>query len=157
MRVPKLKYTAEEQKDQAEFVKAQLKASGEDKEWFVNVAAENELQLDFDSPEIPAQFYRMIPILAQVMQANITWRRNTSRSGNVHVIITLPDPLNFPQRVAWQAILGSDPMREGLNMLSESRNEKNVILLVSKIQEPDYIRYEIVYIGPPNRQLTAGE
>lgn len=46
----------------------------------------------------------------------IKWQAWKSASGNSHVVLTLNRDLDIDKRIAMQAILGSDPMREFLNL-----------------------------------------
>lgn len=104
----------------------------------VVVAKDNELMLDFDIPTAPSQFYTVLDILAQVLAQPSAkpvlppYAVSKSKSGNLHVIVTLPYDMSIEERVAWQAALGSDPKREALHMLSISRNEKNPILFYER-------------------------
>ena len=118
-----------EKKDHAAFVTAQLSADGEDQEWEVVVADDMTLMLDYDQPTVPMQYDRIVGnLFANFKQINTY----TSRSGNLHILIHLSTPLTALERVAWQAALGSDPIREACHLNSLQKQELNPILLVMK-------------------------
>lgn len=98
----------------------------------------DELFIDYDSPELPEQFHIALDLLAQAycqMRQCIMYKVTESMSGNRHVIVKLPPGYVFSndaERVAWQAIFGSDIKREGLSMMSVVRGIKNPTLLIEK-------------------------
>lgn len=121
--------------DHAQYVREQLAKDGEDAEWEVVVANDTVLLLDYDikhEPEYgpPAQFQKMRE--AGLMPPFNDWREYSSRSGNVHIVVQLSEPLGELSRVAWQAILGSDPKREALHMVSLAKHSLNPIVLVMR-------------------------
>lgn len=74
------------------------------------------LLLDFDEPYIPHKKYgnqRVWEILFQLYPGTTRkfWK---SKGGNTHCIVYLSDELDIGIRLAWQAALGSDPVREAL-------------------------------------------
>lgn len=83
------------------------------------VAKKNELMIDYDQEEIPEQFQKMLPILRQRFnKGTIFWKKQHSASGkHWHVIVTLPEEISDQERIVWQAVFGSDYMREGLSLL----------------------------------------
>ena len=114
-------------KDHAEYVRAELVKNGEDKEWEVVVAENNTLLLDYDSKQVPEQFslLKLLPLVKE-------FEHYESRSGNRHVVVYLSEPLGELSRIAWQAILGSDPKREALHMASLHKGNLNPIVLVMR-------------------------
>lgn len=77
------------------------------------VPADNELQLDIDSPKIENlnRYEQVLEILNQFNK--IKSSKNTkSKSGNLHVTLTLDHAVSAVERVLLQACLGSDPIRE---------------------------------------------
>ena len=81
------------------------------------VAEDDELLLDLDSDHALLQFYRMreeITDTARSQVAIVAWDLWRSQGGNRHVRVKLARPLEFTERIALQAILGSDPLREFL-------------------------------------------
>lgn len=81
----------------------------------VDFPADNELQIDLDSEADKERFYRSFEILSREFGVpTAVW--NTSKSGEGHhVRITMPFDLTPWQRIALQAALGSDPVRELLS------------------------------------------
>jgi hypothetical protein len=100
------------------------------------VPTSNQLQLDIDRPW-PA--HRALPesddgnIVSAIIHDHkmkprqvlnrlleefevIKWQAWKSSGGNCHVILTLGRELDIDKRITMQAILGSDPMREFLNL-----------------------------------------
>lgn len=73
------------------------------------------LLLDLDTKEALAQYQRVLPKLFDNYHVVSTesWR---SKSGNTHVRIELGRPMTFPERLALQAALGSDGVRELLSL-----------------------------------------
>lgn len=79
----------------------------------------NELQLDIDTADELQHFYRCLPWLSCIAAEHgwpiraMSYRR--SRSGHWHITITFPRRLRHMERIALQAILGSDRVRELCN------------------------------------------
>jgi hypothetical protein len=94
-------------------------------------AKKNELQIDYDQDEVPEQFKKMLPILRQRFdKGTIYWKKQRSASGqHWHVIITLPEDITDQERIMWQAVFGSDFMREGLSVLRVAAGMENPTLL----------------------------
>lgn len=96
---------------------------------------ENQLQIDYDTPGIPSEdFIPALDLLAQAYLAtgdSLDYTFCDSKSGNKHVTVTVPGAsFTAVERVAWQTIFGSDPLREGLSLVSIQRKLKNPSLLV---------------------------
>ena len=120
--------TGTEGKDHAAYVRTQLAKDGEDAEWEVVVADDTVLLLDYDQTTVPEQFGRLLGLMPLAKK----FKEYRSRSGNKHVVVTLTEPLGELSRVAWQAILGSDPKREALHMVSLAKGSLNPIVLVMR-------------------------
>jgi hypothetical protein len=114
--------------DHAVYAAQCLINKGLDKEWEVVVATEYTLQLDIDRIAVPDTFPRLIGILEEQV-GPVRYEVSASKSGNTHVIITMQNPMPITERVAWQAIFGSDPIREAAHLSSIKREELNPILL----------------------------
>ncbi|HET9285660.1 MAG TPA: hypothetical protein VFR24_27220 [Candidatus Angelobacter sp.] len=73
------------------------------------------LLLDLDTEAALAQYERVLPIVKAEFSINYIekWK---SKSGNTHIAITLSDPFPFEERLALQAALGSDGVREALSL-----------------------------------------
>jgi hypothetical protein len=117
--------------DHAAFVNEQLENSGESKEWEVVLATDTTLLLDYDSPNVPEQFFDVMRVLTESL-GYCGYHLYKSRSGNTHVIVTLPVSMPAAERIAWQAAFGSDYKRESLHLLSTSRGDTNLNLLVMR-------------------------
>lgn len=87
--------------------------------------AADELQIDIDSVTQLSAFERVWPLLAE---RGYTCYREPSRSElpeKMHITVTCPHPLEPWQRLAMQAALGSDPVREMLGCLRLMRGDEN--------------------------------
>lgn len=95
--------------DSSEYI-AQQQAAG----FVVRIPGPCELQIDLDTDAHYATHRRAMEIFdRKVIGAKV--RETTSRSGKRHVHIELPFAIDPWQRIAWQAALGSDPVRELLS------------------------------------------
>jgi hypothetical protein len=76
-------------------------------------ANENTLLLDLDTPEAVETFNRVLPKVDEQygVERSEAWH---SKSGNNHVAVTLKTALPISIRIALQAALGSDGVREVL-------------------------------------------
>jgi hypothetical protein len=63
----------------------------------------------------------------------LTYRATKSKSGNTHVYVTLPEPLPVFERIALQAILGSDAKREMLNFIRAKRGDSGEPILMYEV------------------------
>jgi hypothetical protein len=100
----------------------------------------NQLLLDYDIPELPDFFLDRMNILLQAVDGPVRYQVYESRHGRRHVIITC-DGKKFDDvdRIAWQAVLGSDPKREALSLLSLSKGSKHTTLLIHRKDGADAI------------------
>jgi hypothetical protein len=95
----------------------------------------NQLQIDLDGARALRQYGMQFSILRR---AGLTkrWREQikNSKSGGsrVHVIITMPKPIDNITRVAYQAALGSDIKREAFNLCRVIKHNKYPIVLFEK-------------------------
>lgn len=117
--------------DHAEAARKVLMDKGLDKEWEVIVAHEDMLQIDIDGTKTPDTFGRLISILESQV-GPVSYKVTISKSGNRHVTVYMSRPMNILERVAWQAIFGSDPVREAAHLRSIQKNELNPILLFER-------------------------
>lgn len=123
------------QRDHAVEAQKYLDASEFANTHYVAVCPTNQLYVDIDTPFtqwVPTEtFVRALEILQQCfrMEQPPTYKVEMSKGGNTHIIVDLPYYAHVEQRVAWQAILGGDPVREACHMLSISRYEENPIIL----------------------------
>jgi hypothetical protein len=94
-------------------------------------ASDYVLQLDFDSPEIPDDGAVVFGLLKDLgfIPEDTRWEQWRSKSGNWHVQIHFDEPVPARQRVLLQALLGSDPKREALNLARIHHGCENPIRL----------------------------
>lgn len=95
----------------------QLSAKAEERNCTLLVADAATLLVDLDTPAQLAQFERMVSQIKETVRSRVDIRQYEvlrSRNGGWHGIVELSPGLDFPERVALQAILGSDPLREFL-------------------------------------------
>lgn len=97
----------------------------------------NQLQLDIDNAIHMAVFERSFEIFAREMLIaygeTLVPIKTPSRSGTgFHIRISLPFVVDNIERIAWQAALGSDPVRELLSLLRSSRNDEHPTMLIEK-------------------------
>lgn len=99
----------------------------------VRIPAFNEVFIDIDAQAELNRFYSALKRLKESfpdIQAAVT----PSKSGppHFHVVVCMPFPLSAVERIAWQAIMGSDPTRELLAMLRVRRGEDVPTLFVEE-------------------------
>lgn len=115
-----------------------IKKWGIEEEYEVVVADDYHIQVDCDKVEDAKECLKRLKMLAEAVEI-VGYKITRSKSGNRHVIIKTKQPWNAYSRIAMQAILGSDPIREMLNFTATVKNHKNPILLIeakrTKLQE----------------------
>jgi hypothetical protein len=81
----------------------------------IHLPRPNEVFVDFDSAEIPEAFNDRILELRRY-DSQIKVIKTRSKSGNWHVRVLFNEDQVFTdaERIMWQAVLGSDPVREWL-------------------------------------------
>lgn len=94
-------------------------------------AKENELQLDLDTPEQEEQYRRMRKHVEDVYPIKDVIE-TPSKSGRTHVRIYTAYPLSVEERIALQAILGSDPKKELCSLRRWLQGDEIPILLFEK-------------------------
>ncbi len=124
----------------------------------------NELLIDLDTEEQVSQFERLITILSEnypelIVPQTIDGRESysiswTSKGGEPgkHVKITLSRDLSPIERIAFQAALGSDPVRELLSLIRLEKRDFKPTLFVedprtfptTKLNPEDYTCFECV-------------
>ena len=116
----------------------------------------NELQLDYDCNEIPQQFQDVLEILHERFIKAITYQTFRSASKkHWHVVITLPEEIDNRERIMWQALFGSDYVREGLSFLRDINGIPNPSVLY---MYKDRIPEESVTIpAKPARKFRAAQ
>lgn len=96
----------------------------------VVVANEYELMLDYDTKEVPPIFQKVIAIFDK-HHPNLYggYQLHRSKSDNTHVIVKLNHKMSITERIAWQAIFGSDGVHEALNMIAAKREVSAPVLM----------------------------
>lgn len=99
---------------------------------------ENTLLLDLDTSAGLEQFHRMYEMVDSKFKilSSETWK---SKSGHSHVKLLIREALSAAQRIALQAVLGSDPKREtfGVYKLTKGVEEPSILFRPpSSIVEP---------------------
>lgn len=91
------------------------------------------IQCDLDSEERFAYFLERLAVAKAFLKYKRveTWCSKTA--GHHHVQIILPNEMSYEARIAWAAILGSDPKRE---MLGISRKLKQEQMLFKPLNVP---------------------
>lgn len=94
------------------------------------------LLLDIDAPEPSMQFMAMLPMIYDRFGAAVEsqWK---SKSGNTHIVMVLSEPLPILERIALQAMMGSDSKKEMMSMCSAKIGVDNPILLFKPQQAID--------------------
>lgn len=112
-----------------------LKANNMHKDWFCMVGDPYHLQIDLDQPcyQEP-QLRKLLEFMEQAVKIR-GWRKTPSKSGNMHYIIELAEPLSTYERILLQACLGSDPKRELLSYFGSVVGNKDAVLLIEKRSE----------------------
>lgn len=128
-------------------VQAMLDSEGRT-DLYVVLPEPGQLQIDYDSPEIPQErFDKSLDLLAQAYlevdgTTFIDIEIRPSKSGNRHALLTVPGIVfTAVERVAWQAVFGSDLQREGLSLVSISRGLKNPSLSI-EVKDATVIKYK---------------
>ena len=135
---PKCKWTTSydiKGNDHVAHVQSKIDESGLSGEYEIILPQANQLQIDYDVPELPERFHKVLDLLVQAfckLHQSITYIVRKSRHDNLHVTINLPCAIMDIERIAWQAIFGSDHMREGLSMMSQRRGIANPTLLIER-------------------------
>lgn len=102
----------------------------------IKIPERHQLQIDIDSEEQASIFKTNINIIRRYYDFTITEVRN-SPSGGLHIYIDTPFDMDAAERIAWQAALGSDPIRELLSLVRMSNNIMYPTLLVEPKKEED--------------------
>jgi hypothetical protein len=131
------------------------KKKATEKNLAINVPDAYTLQLDIDTDAAWELFIqRLAPtFIEHVNVARIWW--TVSNGGNKHVYIRLKQRVTVYERIAFQAALGSDPMRELLSALRvRTGNSDMATLFFEKQNSPEIVIYSTDGYQP---QLTSGE
>lgn len=89
----------------------------------------NEIQVDLDGPTLDG-FRRRFRLLKEhgMIDHDAEAHAWYSRSGNWHVVVTLEEPLDVKRRIFLAMALGSDEIREILNMVEQRETAGTIVL-----------------------------
>lgn len=85
--------------------------------------AGNELFVDIDDDASLEHMDAMMAVLASNAHPMRETKRTVSNGGNTHVYLDAGRELSPVERIAWQAVLGSDLLRELLSLLRVEAND----------------------------------
>lgn len=96
----------------------------------------NQLQIDIDTPHAMSIFRTMEPLINKFYKIIYTEVKN-SKSGypKQHVTVTMENPVTNFERIAIQACVGSDRVREFLGVVQERNNDPHPTLFLEKTRE----------------------
>lgn len=100
------------------------------------VASDRELFIDIDTEHQFQVFSHVVRALKTHIACKVV-RIDPSKQElpHRHIVVELREPLPLVVRVALQAALGSDPMRELLSTIRAMNGEENVVLFFEKKKE----------------------
>lgn len=116
-----------------------IRTSEQCQEWAENLgcicieATDKQLFIDIDTPEQFDQFMKGMYVLRN-QQIVGKYTATPSKSGfpHAHMVVNLMEPQTLMTRIALQAALGSDPMREALSIKRALDKEDNVVIFFEK-------------------------
>lgn len=114
----------------------------------------NELFIDIDDAEGLARFEKFFPKVRELIEVERHHIR-PSPSGekdHYHITVVFAHALFDYERIALQAILGSDPMREVLSWQRQRNGQENPTLFFERPE--DLLEEARVYQGPPDDELA---
>lgn len=85
------------------------------------------LLLDIDSPTLNESFWSVLTMMLDRFPGD--YEKWNSKNGNWHFRITLDSPLPLIERIALQAMCGSDPRKEIMSLCSARIGVTNPVLL----------------------------
>ena len=96
--------------------------------------ADNELQIDVDNEEQYKQFKNQWVYIFSRDIPESSYVVEPSKGGlpGRHITVTLPFKVTSVQRIAFQAVLGSDPVRELLSLIRDYRGDEHPTLFCEK-------------------------
>lgn len=130
-------------KDHIEQVERKLYDEGLKETHAIVLPEKNQLQVDIDFEKIPAATEKAIQILVKAMDGPVGLTRYRSRHGRLHLVFDLPKEVTDIERIAWQAALGSDPVREAMCLMALAKNIKNGCLLIQRKDGTDKIDHQL--------------
>lgn len=102
--------------------------SAREKGFEVVQSTETTLLLDLDDGSSLDRYRKMLPRIANLYGLKESARWSSQSGVGMHVVVTC-NAMAFPQRVALQACLGSDPVREALAIAMHADGKENPSVL----------------------------
>jgi hypothetical protein len=94
----------------------------------------------------------VIPLLCRRVPQGLRWATYASKSGNhTHAVFTMLGPMELYERLAWQACLGSDRIREALNLIGLHNGVLNQVVLFMPKDKSGIIFEDLVFETPVRR------
>ena len=121
----------------------------------VRTAGSQEIFLDLDTPESRRRFYAMLPILQKNFKVK-NWFAEYSSSRNIHVTINMDEYILQDARLALQAILGSDPVKEMLTLRRSMDNIQGAVMLFRTPVPESATAMMVAEAAEYGLQLTGG-
>jgi hypothetical protein len=121
-------------KDNAKIVQERLAEKGIDGLYKVVVANDNTIQVDLDE-ETSCDIFRQNYNVIKGIIGPHKLIKSLSKSKRLHVTIKTTKSIKPIERIAIQAFLGSDPLREALNYRNTKTKQKNPILFIESKED----------------------
>lgn len=108
-------------------------------------AKARELQLDIDSAEALANFRDRLSLLEQIAEVDSWTISESSTANHWHVRVFLKRKMSTLARIALQAALGSDPIREMINVGRVLRGAPFPIVLFERFDPVDELTTQRIH------------
>jgi hypothetical protein len=118
----------------------------------VELRGPSQIQVDIDSPELPADFAQRLSMTHAAFSIK-KLRAVRSRNGNIHLTVTVGQDLDPYDALLFEAVLGSDFKRVALGYKSLNENDFQKYLSVL-FAVPGA---EVMYDGPYNPFFVLGD
>lgn len=116
----------------------------------------NELFIDLDTPSDRARFHDLLLVALRNGVQFQTIRETRSKSGNGwHVYLQSARDFDATERVAWQACLGSDRVRELLSLIRVCLNHPTPTVFF-EVPEPPPVSARNVVVRESSEASVAG-
>lgn len=128
-------------------------AIADEKGLVVKKPRSNELFIDIDDIESLVRFHRNLPAFSCMIIGFTRTPSPSGREGRYHIRVTLDrDVKSELERVAMQAVLGSDSMHEALSLAALQRGQEDVTVFFEKKEWPK-VPDEIEAPLPPMKEV----
>lgn len=110
------------------------------KGYVIVVPRDNQLQIDIDTREQLSVYHKQIAVFARGIPISQVMFPSKGGGEGYHITITLAFDVSPLERIALQAALGSDPMRELLSLMRFKNGDDHPTLFV---ENPDNFGVEL--------------